>query len=176
MSRGWEEMQVVEETETRPQISQRTVLTAVLRTIQLALGFTVLFLTGYAASIFQGDFFHTFALAFVSFVWTVLLLILIFVMPRWLPKWNVYWCRLTVELITCIFWLSSFSLLIWECMDGDAAFAIFRESGEPQFVAYVTASKVKSAIIGLKVAIGLACINWILFAVTFIMATRRVSE
>ncbi|PMD34868.1 hypothetical protein L207DRAFT_570495, partial [Hyaloscypha variabilis F] len=71
MSRGWEELQV--ETDPRPRISRRTFLTAGIRTTQLALGFIVLVLTGYAAFIFQGDFFHTFALAFASFLWTLLL-------------------------------------------------------------------------------------------------------
>ena len=54
-------------------------------------------------------------------------------------------------------------------MNGDAAFAIFSDSGDPQFMAYISASDVKSAIVGLKVATGLACINWIAFAATFVM-------
>jgi len=77
----------------------------------------------------------------------------------------------TVEIITCIFWLSTFSLLVWECMNGDATFAILGESGVSDIVAYVTAMKVKAAIIGLKVATGLSCVNWIAFAVTFIIAS-----
>ena len=79
-------------------------------------------------------------------------------------------------MITCIFWLSTFSLLVWECMSGDATFAIFRESGVSDIVAYVTASKVKAAIIGLKVAIGLSCINWMVFVVTFFFASMCCSS
>jgi len=56
-------------------------------------------------------------------------------------------------------------------MNGDSTFAIFSESGEADVFQYLVASGVKSAIIGLKVGIGLACINWITFAVTFILAS-----
>ncbi|KAH8655100.1 hypothetical protein BGZ60DRAFT_532720 [Tricladium varicosporioides] len=157
--------------DTRLRFSQKGVLIASLRTVQLTVGFTTLFLTGYAASIFQGDFFHTFALTFASFSWTLLLLILIFILPHWFPKWNFYWGRLGVEIITLILWLSSFSLLVWECTAGDAAFAVFGDSGNTEFVAYVTASSIKSAIIGLKVATGLACINWVAFAATFVIVS-----
>ncbi|KAH6675923.1 hypothetical protein B0J14DRAFT_587619 [Halenospora varia] len=157
--------------DTRPRLSGRGVLIAILRTVQLTVGFTTLFLTGYATSIFKGDFFHTFALTFVSFLWTLLLLILIFIIPRWLPKWNSYWCRLSVEIITLIFWLSSFSLLVWECTAGDATFAVLGDSGDPELVGYVTTSSIKSAIMCVKVATGLACVNWVAFAATFVIAS-----
>ncbi|KAF4629891.1 hypothetical protein G7Y89_g8250 [Cudoniella acicularis] len=143
MSCDQEEVLVLE-MDTRPQISRRGPLIAVLRTVQLTVGFAILFLTGYGASIFQGDFFHTFGTK-----------------PHH---------RVSVEIITLIFWLSSFSLLVWECTDGDATFAVLGDSGDPEFVTYVTASSIKSAIIGLKVATGLACVNWVAFAATFVIA------
>lgn len=114
-------------------------------------------------------------------------------MPQWLPKCNLYWFRLCVylplhsppihpflaqtltnapriiELITLIFWLSSFSVLVWECMSGDAVFAVLGASGVPDVVSYVTASSVRAAIVGLKFATGLACIVWLAFATTFVM-------
>jgi hypothetical protein len=52
-------------------------------------------------------------------------------------------------------------------MDGDATFAIFGDTDDAQFVAYVKAPNIKMAITGLKVATGLACVNWMVFAVTF---------
>ena len=76
-----------------------------------------------------------------------------------------------MELITGIFWLSTFSLLVWECMNGDATFAIFRENGDYEQVQYVTDSRVRSAIVGLKVATGFSCIDWMAFAGTLFVAS-----
>ncbi|KUJ06441.1 uncharacterized protein LY89DRAFT_743770 [Mollisia scopiformis] len=148
--------------DARSRALKLTILVAILRTVQLTLGLNILFLTGVGASVFQGDF--------------------IFIRSRWFPKSNFNWCHRFVtfsrvphpiltnftgvlEIITLIFWLSTFSLLVWECMDGDQTFAVPGDSGEQQLVTYVSASNLKSAIKGLKAATGLACINWIAFAV-----------
>ena len=71
-----------------------------------------------------------------------------------------------MELIALAFWLSSFSLLVWECMEGDTTFAVLGGIGDPVLEAYLTGGGVRTAIIGLKVATGLACVNWVSFAAT----------
>jgi hypothetical protein len=57
-------------------------------------------------------------------------------------------------------------------MVGDATFSVLGTSGDAYDVAYVTASNVRVAIVGLKVATGLACIDWIAFGVTIVLSSK----
>lgn len=117
-------------------------------------------------------------------------------MPQWLPKYHNYWVQLyashcprlprsltnpisILEVITVVLWLMSFSFLIWECQawDGaqDAINDVFsQESEELNFVSALPNQD--SAILGLRVATGLTCINWILFGVTLIMSSKFKSS
>jgi hypothetical protein len=48
---------------------------------------------------------------------------------------------------------------------------ILEKSRDPELQAYITASRVRSAITVFKVATGLACVTWIIFFATFFTAS-----
>lgn len=56
-------------------------------------------------------------------------------------------------------------------MSGDQAFAVLGDSGDEEVEALITASSIRAAILGLKVATGLSCTNWVAFGVTMVISS-----
>jgi hypothetical protein len=84
----------------------------------------------------------------------------IFVSPLFFPQAYNYWAHLGLEIVTNIFWLSSFALLA----DEAAGWDIVDDFGFDEFLP----PKWNSAIAATKAAAGLGALEWALFIVTLI--------
>jgi len=144
---------------------------AIIRAFQLGLALLVMILTAYAASVFGEGFFEGYGMAWFTFAWTVIFLLYIFVAPLYFPQFYLYWAQLGIEIVTVIFWLSTFALLAeesaaWNDVEGvvDAANSI-----DGQFGVNEVFPNFNSAINATKAATGLAALNWLLFVATLIL-------
>ncbi|KAG9229989.1 hypothetical protein BJ875DRAFT_488407 [Amylocarpus encephaloides] len=151
----------------------RNLWLAVLRMSQLLVGFTAVCLAGFTAHVFLGDWFHTFTFTLFTFIWTIGFLAYVYITLIWFPKLYSYWAHLGLEIVTLIFWLASFSLLIWECQTWDGAQIALVDTLEPEYVAAINSlPKQDAAIAALRAATALTCVNWILFGGTLIVSGR----
>ncbi|KAH6678740.1 hypothetical protein B0J14DRAFT_330961 [Halenospora varia] len=168
---------VMEDGERRSWALRMTVWVAVLRILQLAIGFTTLVLTGYVVHVFGGDYFHSFSMTFFTFIWTLLFMGYIFITRDYIPKCYFYWLHIASEIFTLLFWLTSFSLLIWECQTWDTAQdAIVTTLSGEEVAAINSLPNQGPAIVSLRVATAMACVNWILFGTTLCICTRYTTS
>jgi len=152
---------------------------AIIRAFQLLFAIIVLALCAYAGSVLGFTFWEGYSMSIFTFCWTLLFFIYIFVTPLWFPKIYLYWAHLGLEILTTIFWLTSFALLAQE-EQGWGAFNnaqneinsalgdLGASDGSDIGINFDFIPKFKSANNATKGAEGLAAVNWILFIVTLV--------
>jgi len=135
---------------------------AIIRAGQFLLALLVMALSAYAASVFGAAFFAGYGMAFFMFAWTLIFLGYIFATPLFFPQAYNYWAHLGLEIVTNIFWLTTFALLAeeaagWSIVDDFGVFDTFLPH------------KWNSAIGATKASAGLGALNWALFIVTLVV-------
>ncbi|KAE8449399.1 hypothetical protein EG329_008300 [Mollisiaceae sp. DMI_Dod_QoI] len=166
-----EDIESQQERVRRALISSMPFWLTVTRIMQLLLAFTVLVLTGYTVSIFGGDFFHTFGISFLAFVWTIVFMLYIFITPERAPKLYYYRVHIILEIITTAFWIATVSLIAWECQTWDAAEDVVYDSLTPAEASLVNSLPNQwSGVTALRVALAMATINTLLFATTMFIS------
>jgi hypothetical protein len=85
------------------------------------------------------------------------------VTPLWFPQAYIVWAQLGLEIVTTIFWLSTFALLAEEA----AAWDVFGDFGGLGIGSVYP--KYNSAIAATKAAAGLGALVWLSFVVTLIV-------
>ncbi|KAF4626169.1 hypothetical protein G7Y89_g11992 [Cudoniella acicularis] len=114
--------------------------------------------------------FHTFTLTLFTFSWTLL-----FTAYIYYPTLYLYWMHMALESATLILWLASFSLLIWETQTWDGTETAIYESLTPaEAAAFNSVPNEGPAILALRAAAGLSCVNWILFVGTLVVSARYI--
>jgi len=136
---------------------------AIIRAFQFLLTFLVMALSAFAASVFGAGYFAGYGMSFFIFAWTFAFLAYIFVTPLWFPQAYIVWAQLGLEIVTTIFWLSTFALLAEEA----AAWDVFGDFGGLGIGAVYP--KYNSAIAATKAAAGLGALVWLSFVVTLIV-------
>ncbi|CZR50310.1 uncharacterized protein PAC_00182 [Phialocephala subalpina] len=166
-----EDVESQQEWVRRALISSMPFWLTVIRIAQLLLAFTVLVLTGYVVSVFGGDYFHTFGISFLAFVWTIVFMLYIFVTPERAPKLYYYRVHIILEIIATAFWITSVSLLAWECQTWDAAEDVLYDSLTEAEAALVNSLPNQwSGIAALRVALAFASLETVLFATTMFIS------
>jgi hypothetical protein len=99
-------------------------------------------------------------MAFFMFAWTLIFLGYIFGAPLFAPQAYNYWAHLGLEIVTNIFWLSTFALLAEESAGWDVVGAF----GLDEFLP----ANWNAAINATKASAGLGALNWALFIVTLV--------
>ncbi|CZT47879.1 uncharacterized protein RSE6_08501 [Rhynchosporium secalis] len=163
----------------------------IIRLLQIALSFTVLFCIGFTAHILLGDWFHTFGLSFVTFI--VAMLFMTYAGLRWASKvslslpiqsphvsihlleidhpndlTNVITSAMEI-FVTCL-WIATVALLSWECQTWDAASDIVGDFLSSELAAMAEALPNQDmGILSLQAATALASINCVFWAFTLFM-------
>jgi len=133
---------------------------AIIRAVQFLLALLVMALSAFAASVFGAAFFAGYGMAFFMFAWTLIFLGYIFGTPLFAPQAYNYWAHLGLEIVTNIFWLTTFALLAEE----SAGWAVVDDFGLDEFLP----AKWNAAINATKASAGLGALNWALFIVTLV--------
>jgi len=152
---------------------------AILRVVQFVLAFVVMALCAYGASVFGAALFNGYAMSFFTFAWTLIFFAYIFVTPLWFPTAYIYWAHLALEILSFIFWLTTFALLV----EADAAWnavgdldnfvdGVLVDEGLGVDIWPQGASAAKAS----KAASGLAAINWLLFGVSLAFFSLSVHK
>jgi len=136
---------------------------AIIRAFQFLLTFLVMALSAFAASVFGAGYFPGYGMSFFVFAWTVAFLVYIFVTPLWFPQAYIVWAQLGLEIVTVIFWLSTFALLAEEAAAWDWV-GDFGGIGIDEIY-----PKWSSAIAATKAAAGLGALAWLSFVVTLVI-------
>ncbi|KUJ18645.1 uncharacterized protein LY89DRAFT_667722 [Mollisia scopiformis] len=172
-----EDVEIQQESTRRALISSRPFWLTMSRVLQLLLAFTNLILTGYAVSIFGGDFFHTFGISFLAFVWTVVFMLYIFITPERAPKLYFYRVHIILEIITTAFWIVTLALLAWECQTWDAAEDVVNDSLTEAEAALVNSLPNQwSGVTAFRVALAFATMETILFSTTMFIIRRLLIQ
>jgi len=137
---------------------------AIIRAVQFLLTFLVMALSAFAASVFGAGYFPGYGMSFFVFAWTLAFLVYIFVTPLWFPQAYIVWAQLGLEIVTTIFWLSTFALLAEEAAAWDWVGDDFEGLG-----VYDVYPKWHSAISATKAAAGLGALVWLSFVATLII-------
>ncbi|CZT11270.1 uncharacterized protein RAG0_15455 [Rhynchosporium agropyri] len=125
----------------------------IIRLLQNALSFTVLFCTGFTAHILLGDWFHTFGLSFVTFIVAML-----------------FMTYSAMEIFVTSLWIATVALLSWECQTWDAASDIVGDFLSSELAAMAEALPNQDmGILSLQAATALASINCVFWAFTLFM-------
>jgi len=144
-------------------------LVAVMRPFQLILAFIILCLTGYIVKVFGGDFAHTFASSIISFAWSIMLLLYIFITPLRVPKLYKRWVHYCLETLTLVVWVVTFALLVGECQSWDAAEDAVADVLTPEEAAAINSIPGQdSAIKALRAATWLSGGNSVFFFLTLV--------
>ncbi|CZS94827.1 uncharacterized protein RCO7_06532 [Rhynchosporium graminicola] len=142
----------------------------IIRLLQIALSFTVLFCTGFTAHILLGDWFHTFGLSFVTFIVAMLFMTYVFVGPQRFRKVYQYKVHIAMEIFVTCLWIATVALLSWECQTWDAASDIVGDFLSSELAAMAEALPNQDmGILSLQAATALASINCVFWAFTLFM-------
>jgi hypothetical protein len=156
--------------EGRAHIPPMPLWTGIVRVAQLVLDVLILILCAYASSVFGGGYFVGFGLGYYIFVWTLLFLAYVVLVPLFLPKFYVYWIQLILEIKTVIFWLATFALLADEAAAWNGLQALenipnYNENGT--VTSYTDLWPGANEAIGAtKAAAGLGAFAWLSFCIT----------
>jgi len=133
---------------------------AIVRAFQFLLALLVMALSAFAASVFGADFFPGYGMSFFVFAWTLIFFGYIIATPLFAPQAYNYWAHLGLEIVTNIFWLTTFALLADEAV----GWSIVGDFGFDPFLP----RNWDGAIGATKAGAALGAFNWALFIVTLV--------